>query len=50
MLILADVFIYQNKIMNEGKHHLNCLYHSKQLWWWYCTVSEHVAKVRNRTL
>ena len=20
------------------------------MWWWYCTVSEHVAKVRNRTL
>ena len=24
MLISAGVFIYQNKIINEGEHHLNC--------------------------
>jgi len=28
MLIWAEVFIYQNKIISEGKHHLNCLYRS----------------------
>ena len=28
MLICAEVFIYQNKIISEGKHHLNSLYHS----------------------
>jgi len=28
MLIKTDVFIYQNKVINEGKHHLNSLYHS----------------------
>jgi len=46
------VFIYQNKIINEGKCHLNNLYHS-----WIANscdgdtaLSEHVAKVRNRTL
>ena len=26
MLILADVFVYQNKVTNEGKPHLNSLY------------------------
>jgi hypothetical protein len=28
MLISADVLIYQNKIINEGKRHLNSLYRS----------------------
>ena len=28
MLIWADVFIYWNKIINEGKHQLNSLYWS----------------------
>jgi hypothetical protein len=46
------VFIYQNKIINGGKYHINSLYHS-----WIANscdgdtaLSEHVAKVRNRTL
>ena len=45
MLILADVFIFQSEIVNEGKHHLNHLYHS-----WIANscdgdtaLSEHVA-------
>ena len=28
MLIWAEVFIYQNKIINKGKHHVNSLYRS----------------------
>ena len=28
MLISPDVFIFQNKIINEGKRHLNSPYHS----------------------
>jgi len=46
------VFIYQNKIIKGVKRHLNSLYHS-----WITNscdgdtaLSEHVAKVRNRTL
>jgi len=46
------VFIYQNKIINEGKRHLNSLYCS--LIANSCdgdtALSEHVAKLRNRTL
>ena len=45
MLILADVFIFQSEIVNEGKHRLNHLYHS-----WIANscdgdtaLSEHVA-------
>jgi len=52
MLISADVFICQNKIINDGKRHLNRPYRS-----WIgnscdgdTAVSKHVAKVRNRTL
>jgi hypothetical protein len=26
MLIKTDVFIYQNKVINEGKHHPHSLY------------------------
>jgi len=52
MLIWAYVFIYQNDFINEEKCHLSSLYQfdRKQLWWWYCTVSEYVSKFRNRTL
>jgi len=46
------VFIYQNKIIKGGKSHLNSLYQG-----WIANscdgdtaLSEHVAKVRNRTL
>jgi len=46
------VFIYQNKIIKVGKCHLNSLYCS-----WIANscdgdtaLSEHVAKLRNRTL
>ena len=46
------MFVYGNKIINEGKCHLNSLYHS-----WIVNscdgdtaLSEHVAKLRNRTL
>jgi len=28
MLVNADVFIYQNKVINEGKCHLNSLWNS----------------------
>jgi hypothetical protein len=53
MLIKTDVFVYQNKVIKCGKtstYQSVSQLDSEQLWWWYCTVWEHVAKVRNRTL
>ena len=52
MVIRTVVFIYQNKIINEGKRHLNSLYLSgiANSCDRVTALSEHAAKVRHRTL